>query len=83
MYEMTFVFRIHFWLSKLIEIASIYGYIPIQINSDQYKIHKKQLNFKNLAQNIDNFCHKTDLEMSPRPLGTTIFEEIYTRVMGK
>ena len=61
----------------------MYGYIPIQINSDQYKIHKKTLNFKNLAQNIDIFCHKTDLEMSPRPLGTTIFEEIYTRVMGK
>ena len=27
--------------------------------------------------------HKTDLEMSPGPLGTTIFEEIYIRIMGK
>ena len=24
--------------------------------------------------------HETDLEMSPRPLGTTIFEEIYIRI---
>ena len=27
--------------------------------------------------------HETDLEMSPRPLGTTVFEEIYIRTMGK
>ena len=27
--------------------------------------------------------HETDLEMSPGPLGTTIFEEIYIRIMGK
>ena len=27
--------------------------------------------------------HKTDLEMSPRPLGTTVCEEIYIRTMGK
>ena len=24
--------------------------------------------------------HETDLEMSPRPLGTTVFEEIYIRI---
>ena len=29
------------------------------------------------------FHHETDLEMSPRPLGTTVFEEIYIRTMGK
>ena len=28
-------------------------------------------------------CHETDLEMSPRPLGTTVFDEIYVRTMGK
>ena len=27
--------------------------------------------------------HETDLEMSPRPLGTTVFEEIYIWTMGK
>ena len=27
--------------------------------------------------------HETDLEMSPRPLGTTVFEEINIRTMGK
>ena len=27
--------------------------------------------------------HETDLEMSPRPLGATVFEEIYVRTMGK
>ena len=26
--------------------------------------------------------HETDLEMSPRLLGTTVFEEIYIRTMG-
>ena len=28
-------------------------------------------------------CHETGLEMSHRPLGTTVFEEIYIRTMGK
>ena len=28
-------------------------------------------------------CHETDLEMSPRPLGTTVLGEIYIRTMGK
>ena len=27
--------------------------------------------------------HETDLEMSPGPLGTTIFENKYIRIMGK
>ena len=27
--------------------------------------------------------HETDLEMSPGPLGTTVFEEIHIRTMGK
>ena len=27
--------------------------------------------------------HETDLEMSPRPLGTMVFEDIYIRTMGK
>ena len=27
-------------------------------------------------------CHETDLEMSPGPLGTTIFEKTYIRIMG-
>ena len=27
--------------------------------------------------------HETDLEMSPGPLGTTIFEKNYIRIMGK
>ena len=27
--------------------------------------------------------HETDLQMSPRPLGTTVFEAIYIRTMGK
>ena len=27
--------------------------------------------------------HETDLDMSPGPLGTTFFEEIYIRTLGK
>ena len=38
-------------------------------------LHKKYTKNKN--------GHETDLEMSPRPLGTTVFEEIYIRTMGK
>ena len=40
------------------------------------KNHKK-------SQNCEKNGHETDLEMSPRPLGTTVFEEIYIRTMGK
>ena len=29
------------------------------------------------------YDHETDIEMRPRPLGTTVFEDIYIRTMGK
>ena len=35
------------------------------------------------AKNSIKNWHETDLELSPRPLGTTDFEEIYIRTMGK
>ena len=39
--------------------------------------------FRIININIIKNGHETDLEMSPRPLGTTVFEEIYIRTMGK
>ena len=32
------------------------------------------------VRSIGKKGHETDLEMSPQPLGTTIFEEIYIRI---
>ena len=47
------------------------------------KDHVRLSSIENQPSIYQNNGHKTDLEMSPRPLGTTVFEEIYIRTMGK
>ena len=46
----------------------------------QYQGVPKREIYKKYTNNHIKHGHETDLEMSPRPLGTTIFDDIYIRI---
>ena len=48
-----------------------------------FKSHLRPVKNQKNPKFRKKYGHETDLEMSPGPLGTKVFEEMYIRTMGK